>query len=58
MAMLGAVFVAGQSDTVHGWGAVGAGALGVVFALVGFALTTNSKGLAHKWAESSEHGHR
>lgn len=58
MAMLGAVFVTGQSDTVHGWGAVGATALGVVFALVGFALATNFKGLAHKWAESSEHSRR
>ena len=58
LAMSGAVFVAGQSDTVDGWGRSGPARWGVVFALVGFALATNFKGLAHKWAESSEHSHR
>jgi len=49
------VVLAGQPDTVHGWGAVGASAVGVLFALTGFGLATNFKGLAQKWADSSGH---
>lgn len=55
MTTAGAVLAA-QPGTVHGWGAVGASAMGVLFVLAGFTLATNFKGLAHKWVDSSGHG--